>query len=101
MATGRTRLLRDVRYWHSAMVRACYAVSGTDIGAGARRRGRRGSRSEPICLRACYAVSGTDISLRACYAVSGTEIAYGGTAGEGGERERGADAAREARSTAG
>eukprot|EP00961_Rhodomonas_salina_P139218 1873633-Rhodomonas_salina.1 len=53
-------------------LRACYAMSGTDIAYGA------------TCLRACYAVSGTDMAhgavcLGACYAMSGTDIAYGGT----------------------
>eukprot|EP00961_Rhodomonas_salina_P023507 315720-Rhodomonas_salina.1 len=37
-----------------------------------------------ISLRACYAMSGTDldcgaIGLRACYAMSGTDLAYGAT----------------------
>eukprot|EP00961_Rhodomonas_salina_P076012 1020559-Rhodomonas_salina.1 len=40
-----------------------------------------GEVSSAIGLRACYAMSGTDIlygriCLRACYAVSGTEIAW-------------------------
>eukprot|EP00961_Rhodomonas_salina_P134844 1813766-Rhodomonas_salina.1 len=55
---------------HAISLRACYAMSGTEIPYDA------------ISLRACYAMSGTeipygDISLRACYAMSGTEIRYG------------------------
>eukprot|EP00961_Rhodomonas_salina_P183139 2472361-Rhodomonas_salina.1 len=54
-------------------LRACYALSGTDLAHGA------------TCLRACYALSGTDlactcIGLRACYALSGTDLAYAATA---------------------
>eukprot|EP00961_Rhodomonas_salina_P112726 1516425-Rhodomonas_salina.1 len=38
-----------------------------------------------FCLRACYAMSGTDLAhaaicLRARYAMSGTDVAYGATA---------------------
>eukprot|EP00961_Rhodomonas_salina_P132036 1777522-Rhodomonas_salina.1 len=55
---------------HSAnSLRACYAMSGTDLGYAA------------IGLRACYAMSGTDlayatIGLCVCYAMSGTDLAY-------------------------
>eukprot|EP00961_Rhodomonas_salina_P239794 3239419-Rhodomonas_salina.2 len=41
-------------------------------------------RAGAICLRACYAMSSTDIScgaigLRACYKTSGTDAVYGAT----------------------
>eukprot|EP00961_Rhodomonas_salina_P207698 2803247-Rhodomonas_salina.1 len=70
--------------------------------AGDKRRKQR-SLGVSICLRACYAVSGTDVAYTAmhlpgtdrvhaampyvatrCPAVSGTEIAYGATRRDGG-----------------
>eukprot|EP00961_Rhodomonas_salina_P092859 1249926-Rhodomonas_salina.1 len=66
-------MLRSIR------LRACYAISGTDIAYGAVR------------LRACYAIPGTNLAygairllayafgLRACYAMSSTDLAYGAT----------------------
>eukprot|EP00961_Rhodomonas_salina_P112850 1518321-Rhodomonas_salina.3 len=81
-----TRVLCDVRYWHSVWavyLRVCYTISCTAMAYGA------------ISLRACYAMSGTDmayaatshhppeqsqdgvssaISLRVPYAVSGTAL---------------------------
>eukprot|EP00961_Rhodomonas_salina_P062130 834044-Rhodomonas_salina.1 len=91
------------------VLRACYAMSGTDIAYGATTRGvptrARSIRvwsvpspyacatrcpiltSRIVCaipLRVCYTMSGTDIAhgatcLRVCYAMSGTDIAYGAT----------------------
>eukprot|EP00961_Rhodomonas_salina_P089434 1202756-Rhodomonas_salina.3 len=51
-------------------------------------------RSPPIPLRACYAMSGTDLPnganrLRACYAVSGTDLAYAATRRSYGPQHRG------------
>eukprot|EP00961_Rhodomonas_salina_P158502 2133460-Rhodomonas_salina.1 len=72
VSTGEARLEEGSR------LRACYAMSGTELGYGC------------WCLRECYAMSGTEMAccyavfgteitygLRECYAVSGTEIAYG------------------------
>eukprot|EP00961_Rhodomonas_salina_P083035 1115711-Rhodomonas_salina.5 len=54
----------------SIMLRACYAMSGTDT-----------AYQSAIYLRTCYAMSGTDraeddICLRVWYAMSGTDRAY-------------------------
>eukprot|EP00961_Rhodomonas_salina_P291122 3931719-Rhodomonas_salina.1 len=70
------------------LLRACYAMPGTDISSGAtayQGAMRFSSTDTPhgsIALHACYPVSGTDlaygsIGLCACYAVSGTDVAYG------------------------
>eukprot|EP00961_Rhodomonas_salina_P008361 113604-Rhodomonas_salina.1 len=63
---------QGVGVYGATCLRACYAISGTDLLCIA------------ICLRNCYAMSGTDllsivICLRACYAMSGTDLAYGVT----------------------
>eukprot|EP00961_Rhodomonas_salina_P304364 3941573-Rhodomonas_salina.6 len=47
--------LHVVVHYVAICLRACYAMSGTDIGYGA------------ICLRACYGMSGTDIGYGARY----------------------------------
>eukprot|EP00961_Rhodomonas_salina_P073203 983480-Rhodomonas_salina.2 len=57
-------------------------MSGTDLVYGATSRRASPTEQVAISLRACYAMSGTDlanddVSLCACYAMSGTEIAYG------------------------
>eukprot|EP00961_Rhodomonas_salina_P154159 2076502-Rhodomonas_salina.1 len=79
----------EARYKTAISLRACYAMSGTDIGYIA------------IGLRTCYAMSGTELAyatcpvrcpvlrqrtvvksamcLRACYAMSGTDMAYAAT----------------------
>eukprot|EP00961_Rhodomonas_salina_P171013 2305774-Rhodomonas_salina.3 len=97
-------ILRSVRYLHrvcSAMgLRACYAMSGTDLaygvtsgvrlsGACEERKRWRGTAPPPICLGTCYAMSVGEkhvlmqpcqvpypSGLRACYAMSGTDLAY-------------------------
>eukprot|EP00961_Rhodomonas_salina_P185022 2498234-Rhodomonas_salina.3 len=72
---------------HGAIcLRACYALSGTEIADAARCRG-----TPPISLRASYLMSDTGIPyacyarpdiassaicLQACYALSGTDVAY-------------------------
>eukprot|EP00961_Rhodomonas_salina_P301601 3940536-Rhodomonas_salina.1 len=88
-------------------LRACYAMSSTDLAHGATRhqqvcilqRGRGGRAEVSICLRVCRAMSGTGIAyglfatpgtklapgaigLRTCYAMSGTELAFGATSDE-------------------
>eukprot|EP00961_Rhodomonas_salina_P008786 119595-Rhodomonas_salina.2 len=71
-------VLHDVRRSYAISLRACYALSGTDLAYAA------------ICLRVCYTLARTDLakgaiglrdvrfasSLCACYAMSGTRIAY-------------------------
>eukprot|EP00961_Rhodomonas_salina_P015409 206939-Rhodomonas_salina.1 len=52
-------------------LRLCYAVSSTEIGAGA----EFATRCPVLRHSVCYAMSGTE--LRLCYAMSGTEIGAG------------------------
>eukprot|EP00961_Rhodomonas_salina_P094706 1274579-Rhodomonas_salina.3 len=92
-ATGRyrpTRLLRDIRYWHSVW---CYAMSGTGLAYAATLLDYAVSPYAPptrcprMLLRAGYAMSGTDVAYVAtmsgpdvaCGTMSGTDIACGGT----------------------
>eukprot|EP00961_Rhodomonas_salina_P303678 3941322-Rhodomonas_salina.6 len=70
----------------SICLRACYAMSGTEIAYG--RRSTRGAPrarlrlvGSAIRLRASYAMSGTDLAaaathLRPCYVMSSTNLAY-------------------------
>eukprot|EP00961_Rhodomonas_salina_P013290 178554-Rhodomonas_salina.1 len=57
-------------------LRACYAMSGTDVQHGATN------------LHSCYAMFGTDVqygatNLRACYAMLGTDVPYAATRARG------------------
>eukprot|EP00961_Rhodomonas_salina_P010310 138426-Rhodomonas_salina.1 len=80
-----TRCLRTDLVSRAISLRACYAVSGTDL-AYALLPPYYAVRSTDIAisLRACCAMSGTDlayraIGLRPCYAMSNTDVAYGAT----------------------
>eukprot|EP00961_Rhodomonas_salina_P254108 3434281-Rhodomonas_salina.1 len=57
-------------------LRACYAVSGTDIVCAVPAPGRAAGQERVACPLSSYALSGTDIrlALLSPYALSGTSI---------------------------
>eukprot|EP00961_Rhodomonas_salina_P130541 1757434-Rhodomonas_salina.3 len=69
------------RAYAAALLDACYAMSGTDLGYAATRPSRVGRR-RPIppyvhLMQCLLPASRKDvISPRACYAMSGTDLAY-------------------------
>eukprot|EP00961_Rhodomonas_salina_P223700 3024940-Rhodomonas_salina.1 len=86
-----TRLSTADQVSSAIRLRACYAMSGTDLAYVASVhayecvvRDRVLTHRKVVCmyLRACYAMSGSHMPhmcLRACYAVSGTDLAYAAT----------------------
>eukprot|EP00961_Rhodomonas_salina_P074343 998646-Rhodomonas_salina.3 len=66
MARQVTSVKFAVSGYEATCLRACYAVSGTEI------------PHEAICIRKCYALSSTATPILR-YAVCGTDLAYGAT----------------------